>query len=131
MRNRNWMIAMLLVPGLLLNLNLQAQQVQKKGPEAREAHRQELKSRIPGITDEQIKQLEQVRKKHHAEHLELRAQAEKLHGQKKALHERERAEAAAFLNEEQLKALDALLKEKHMQNRGKKGGPHPESGRPE
>lgn len=131
MKNTYWISILLLVAGLLLSTNIHAQQAQKKGPEAREAHRQELKSRIPGITDQQIRQLEQVRKKYHAEHVELRAQTEKLHEQKKALHERERTEAAAFLNEEQMKALDALMKEKHMQRRGKKGTLHPEKGRPE
>lgn len=123
MNNTQWLGRMLLLIGLLMNTNLHAQQTGKAGPEAREIHRQELKSRIPGITDQQIRQLEQVRKKYRAEHMELRLQTEKLKAQKKDLHDREHAEVASFLNEEQMKALDAMRKEKHMQRRGKKAEP--------
>lgn len=131
MKNTYWICSLLLIAGLLLSTNIYAQQAQKKGPEAREAHRQELKSRIPGITDQQIIQLEQIRKKNRAEHMELHAQTEKLHKQKRALQERERAEAAAFMNEEQLQALDELMKEKHQHRIDKKGEPLPGKRRPE
>lgn len=118
---KRWMLGLLLM-GLALISNAQSKQEHAdKGKLL-----QELRDNIPGITEQQIEALRQIREKYAPQRKELKQSAEKQKGEMKALRDQQRAEISKVLNPEQMRAFEQLMKERHQEHlQHKAGGPPP------